>query len=271
MKKVLLSIVLLILVAAAAGVYYLLTNLDALVAQVIETQGSKATGTAVRVDGVNIKLRDGAAAVSGLTVANPDGYAMPNAFALGQIRAGIDLKSLQEEPYVIKEIVVLAPQVFVEINENNKTNLNELKNMLQAGRPAGNEPQKAEPAAESGAAKPRLKIVRARFEGGLITAQVDALQNKAYELKLPELNMSDLGGSNGATPAELAREILQRLIVPASALVQAEIIEKELTELKNKAREKVDEEKVKLEQKVDAQKQEQMQKAEDKLKGMFDR
>ena len=116
MKKIILSIILLVVIAIAAGVYYVFTNLDSLVKAAIETHGSEATQTAVRVDKVNIDLASGAAGLSGLSIANPAGYALPNAFTMGEIRAGIDLTSLQEEPYIINEITVLAPRVFVEIN-----------------------------------------------------------------------------------------------------------------------------------------------------------
>ena len=127
MKKIIIGVLLVILIAIAGGVYYVLTNLDALVEAAIEKHGSEATQTAVRVDSVKIDLSNGAAGISGLTIANPSGFAQPYAFSLAEVRAGIDLQSLKEEPYIIDEVAILAPQVFVEINEDNKTNLNEIK------------------------------------------------------------------------------------------------------------------------------------------------
>ena len=96
MKKVILGLALVIIFAIAGGVYYVLSNLDALVKEAIETHGSQATQTAVRVDKVKIDLSNGAGAITGLTIANPGGFAMPYAFSLGEIRAGIDLQSLQQ-------------------------------------------------------------------------------------------------------------------------------------------------------------------------------
>lgn len=133
MKKLIPALLLIIIIAIAAGVYFVLTNLDALIEAAIEKYGSEATQTSVLVDGVKTDLANGAAAINGLTIANPAGYDLPNAFSLGVIRVAIDLESLQQEPYVINEITVLAPQVFVEVNEDNKTNLNELKNKLVGG------------------------------------------------------------------------------------------------------------------------------------------
>ena len=273
MKKVILGLVLVIVFAIAVGIYYVLTNLDSLVEAAIEKHGSAATQTAVSVDRVKIDLANGAGAISGLTIANPEGFAMPYAFSLGEIRTGIDLQSLQEEPYIIDEITILAPQVFVEINEGNKTNLNELKKNLSdaSSSKSVSADKKDETSAEGSTAEPRLIIRQVKFADGSIQARVAALQDKEYQLKLPALNMTNLGGSTGATGSELASEILNRLTDRASEIVQRDIIDAELDKLKDKARARVDEEKAKLQEQADTMKEEEKQKAEDKLKDLFKR
>ena len=272
MKKIIIGLLLVILITITAGVYYVLTNLDALVEAAIEKHGSEATQTAVRVDSVKIDLSNGAGGISGLTIANPSGFAQPYAFSLAEVRVGIDLQSLKEEPYIIDEVTILAPKVFVEINEANKTNLNEIKKNLASGSSSSTTTDDREQApADDKAKEPRLIIRRVTFADGTIQARVAALQNKEYQLKLPGLDMKDLGGSNGATGSELANEILRRLTDRAAEVVQKDIIDAELNKLKDKARVKVDEEKAKLEAQVDARKEEEKQKAEDKLKDMFNR
>jgi len=269
MKKIILGLFLIILIAVAVGVYYVLNNLDSLVEQAIETHGSKATQTAVLVDRVKIDLADGAAGLSGLTIANPEGYEMPNAFSLGEIRTGIDLKSLQQEPYIIDEITVLAPQVFVEIDEDNKTNLNELKKNLTAGTSSAK--KETEPTSEGSGADPRLIIRRLTFADGTIEARAAALQGKEYKVKLPKLDMTSLGGTKGATGAELANEILTRLTDRAIEVVKKDIIDAELNKLKAEAKAKLDAEKAKLEAEADAKLKEEEGKAKDKLKDLFKR
>ena len=188
-----------------------------------------------------------------------------------EIRTGIDLQSLQQEPYIINEITVLAPQVFVEINKDNKTNLNELKKNLSAGISAKSGSKAETPPAESSAKEPRLIIRRITFADGTIQARAAALDNKEYQLKLPGLDMTNLGGTSGATASELASEILSRLTDRASALVKEKIIDAELDKLKAKANARIDEEKAKLQQMTDEQKQEQIDKAKDKLNNLFNR
>ena len=268
MNKIIPGLVL-IVAAAAVGLYYVVTNLDSLVEAAIEKYGSEATQTSVLVDSVKINLADGAAGIKGLTVANPGGYAQPYAFSLGEVRAGIDLQSLQEEPYIINEITVLAPQVFVEINEANKTNLNELKKNLASGSTAAAQDKKPQTATEGSAKEPRLIIRRVTFADGDIQARVAALDNKELKIKLPGLDMTNLGGSKGATATELASEILNRLTDLSIEVVKKDIIDAELNKLKAKAQQKIDEEKAKLEEKADSKLEEQKDKARDKLKGLF--
>ena len=262
MKKVIIGLVLVVLLAVAAGIYYVLTNLDSLVKAAIEKYGTQATQTAVRVDKVHIDLTDGAGAIFGLRVANPAGFAKLPAFSLGEVGTRINIKSLTEEPYIIDEIVVRAPQVYVEINADKQINLNALKKNLTAGEPAA--------AAESGSkAAPRLIIRQIVFADGRIDAKVVPLDNKEYKLKLPNLNMRNLGGNNGATPQQLAKEIISRLSDQAMTEIKKQGIDAEVDKLKAKAREKADEEKAKLKDKADSKVEEEKQKMDEKLKNLL--
>lgn len=267
MKKIILSLALVVIIAVAAGIYYVLTNLDSLVKAAIEKYGSQATHTAVRVDKVHIDLSNGAGAIYGLSVANPKGFASPKAFSLGEIGTRINLKSLTEEPYIIEEIIVRAPQVFVEINADKLVNLNELKKNLTGGAAPA---EKAKAPAESGSKDaPRLIIRQVVFADGLIDAKVVPLNNKEYKLKLPSLTMSNLGGSKGATPQQIAKEIISRLSDQALAEIKKRGIDDELDKLKAKAREKVDAEKAKLKDKADSKVEQEKQKLDNKLKNLL--
>jgi len=270
MKKAILGLLLLVVIAIGGSIYYLLTNLDSLVEAAIEKYGSEATQTSVLVDSVKINLTDGAAGITGLTVGNPAGYGFANAFSLGEIRAAIDLQSLQEEPYIINEISVLAPQVFVEVNEDNKTNLNELKNKLTASSTAKPQDAQAESPSDGSAAEPLLIIRKLTFADGTIQAKVAAFKNKEYKLKLPSLDMNNLGGSKGATATELASEILKRLTDRASDVVKNDIIDAEINKLKAEAQQKIDEAKAKAQEKIDDEKARLQEKADSKVEAKKD-
>jgi len=271
MKKVIITLSLAIVIALGVAVYYVLTNLDDIVRAAIEKYGSQATGTAVRVDKVHLELgsgaRQGSGAIHGLTIANPAGFGLPHAFYLGEIKTQIDLRSLQKEPYVIDNILIRAPGVFFEVNQDKKINLQQLQNNLKANLKTGGE---AKTQKDSGAKQkePRLVIKKFVFAAAKVQAKLTPL-NKDYTLNLPDISFTDLGGPNGLTPTEMTSVILQRLIDHARAEIKRKGIDAELDKLKAGVKEKVETEKAKLKDKADSKLEAEKQKAADKLKGLL--
>jgi len=134
MKKTALAIVIILLVAIAGAIYYVFSNLDAIVKAAIESYGSDAVKTAVRVEDVAIRLTEGAATINGLTIANPDGFVTPLAFSLGEITVDINLEKTEQALVAIDAINIIAPEVFYEINAERKGSLNVLKDNPKANR-----------------------------------------------------------------------------------------------------------------------------------------
>lgn len=249
MKKVVLGAILVLLITIGFGVYYLLSNLDSLVKSAIETYGSEATQTSVRVDNVKIILQDGSGAIHGLTVGNPKGFAAPHVFSLGEIATQIDLKSLSEDVPVIEQITIRAPEVFFEINEKGQNNLDKLKSNLQSGAPTSS----SSSSAKSGGSEPKLIIRKLIFSSGNIHARVVPL-DKNYELKLPDIQMNDLGGKTGATPSQIASQALKVLT------------DRALAEITKKG---IDQYKAQLEGEVNKRLETEKEKVGDKLKGVL--
>ncbi|MGD8784575.1 MAG: hypothetical protein PVG75_09045 [Thioalkalispiraceae bacterium] len=275
MKKVILSLAIIVILAIGAGVYYILTNLDAIVEAAIEKYGSQATQTKVRVDKVQIKLKEGSGAIFGLSVANPKGFEAPHAIGLAKSGLGIDYQSLKAQPYVIDQIEVRGPRIYMEVNNDKQVNLDQLRKNLAAVGGKG----QARPASKEEADAPRLIIKRLTFTDGTIGARITPL-DKDYDLNLPNINMTNLGGTSGATPTQLAKEILDRLITAAKKQIKEKGIDAEIDKLKAKGKAKLEEEKAKVEEKVDAEKarakqeadtklEEEKQKAKDKLQDLL--
>ncbi|MEO8605683.1 MAG: hypothetical protein ABI629_24150, partial [bacterium] len=87
-----------LLAVAAVG---LLLALDGIVQGVLERRGSELFGTAVRIDAVHIALHRGTASVRGVHVANPPGFAAPEALRLDAITVEVDLLTAFSSPTVI--------------------------------------------------------------------------------------------------------------------------------------------------------------------------
>lgn len=267
MKKLILGTITIGIIVVAAGLYYLVTNLDAIVEAAIEKYGSETTQTKVRVDKVKIDLQHGASDILGLTVANPGKFDAPLAFSVGKIAVGINLESLTTDVIIIDKITVTAPEVFYEMDKNRDDNANALLDNIAKAAPSSGSGDSGSGDGAAGASKstsPKLRIRHLLFTNGTIQAKVVPIQDKQYSLPLPTINMRNLGGSGGATPEQISEQILNRLLKQVRTTVKQNILDKRVDQAKAEA-------KAKLDAKKDAVTAETKQKAKDKLKGLLQR
>ena len=224
--KTALKVILVLVVLVAAGLYWFLSSLDGIVKEQIEVVGSELTGVPVAVESVKLDLKNGAGQIAGLSVGNPDGYRSSNAFQMNQLRLGIDLKSLAGEPIILNELVIDAPLVNLEI-KGNSSNLKDIADAIKGN--AGPAEEKTA-AGESG--KPPLIVIRRLLIKGVTFALTGS--SKASSGTLPTIELSDIGGSEGTTPARIAALIFTKLI--------AEILkESAVSKIEDAVDEKVDE------------------------------
>jgi hypothetical protein len=205
MKKVLIGLGI-VLAVIVAGLFYVWTNLDNIVKSAIQTYGSQATQTTVRVDSVKLVLQDGMATIKGLTVGNPTGFTDPNIFSLGMISTKIDTSSLNKNPIIIDEIDIKDPAVVYEINKSGVSNVDVLKKNLGVGA------SKSSSSSSSGGEQLKMIIRKIVVDGSTAKVRIAAL-NKAQSVTLPRIVMTDVGKkSGGATAAEVAQQLSSRML-----------------------------------------------------------
>jgi uncharacterized protein involved in outer membrane biogenesis len=219
MKKILLIVLAVVVLAAGVVAWRVLSNLDAIVASLIEREGTRALGTQVSVSGVEIDLRAGAAAIAGLTVANPPGWTATNAFELDRVSVDIDLASLKTAVIVLSEVDIDEARVAYEMRANGSNNLQQ----LIAGMDAGAGDTEAAPEDSSGS-DILLRIDALEFEGLTASARVEDPRKpgeiKEEQLQLPALDMTGVGGAAGSPPQKIAAEIgeqMAREVIGAAA------------------------------------------------------
>jgi uncharacterized protein involved in outer membrane biogenesis len=200
-KALIIVAVLAIVVAAALALLW--TNVDRIVKAAIERYGSQATKTAVRVSQVTIRLASGEGAIAGLTVANPRGFSSPHVFRLGSISTRIDTRTVASSPIVIDEVRISAPEVVYEMDASGSSNINALKRNIQGLAAEAPEKKKA------GARETKLRIRRLVIESGRIDVRVPSLSEKTLTLRRIEL--SNIGARSGATPGQVAEQVLTAL------------------------------------------------------------
>jgi hypothetical protein len=212
------------------GVVVIVVRLNGTVQRAIEERGSALTGTAVHVDAVAIELGAGRARLQGLTVANPPGFAGPNALALGEVEIRLDVLSLLSEPLVIDTARVIGPHVFYEVNADGVANINVIRRYVEAQRRAGRDPADGTPATERTRKRAtsgrRLIIHLLELREGEVTIDGTAAGGTTRTEQLPPFELTAIGvKQGGATPAEVGRLILVAVARDVAVAVAADELE----------------------------------------------
>jgi hypothetical protein len=104
-----------VLVVAIIGfIIMAILNLGSLIKLAVEEVGPKLTQSEVKLDSADISFLSGSGELDGLLVGNPNGYSAPNAIKVGNIRMTVDKGSLTTDRIIIREIVILAPEITYE-------------------------------------------------------------------------------------------------------------------------------------------------------------
>lgn len=193
-----------LVVLVVLGVWFLLNSLDAIVERAIEHYGSAATGTQVSVESVHIDLRNATGRVRGLRVGNPPGFAGDDAFSLGEIEIGLDAASLRSEPIVVTRVRVSEPVVDLEVDAKGRSNVGLIREHVAA---QAKTPE--EPSPPAGGEPTKLAIRELVFEKG--TVRAGAAGAASASAALPSFTLRDLGGTQGASAAGIARQVLLEL------------------------------------------------------------
>jgi len=232
MKKfVLVAGLLIVIVAVIAGIR-LFSNLDSIVAAAIEKNGSAATGTAVSVAGVQIKLKEGRGSVEGLRIGNPEGFQAADVFVLGDITLDLDVGSVRRDPIVLEEVRIASPVVSAEFAKDGTLNLDVLRKHLQGSADRQSASAKSDDASKANADSKRLRIQHFVFEKARIEVDATALGIEKRTLDLPEIRLEDVGGQQGVPPEQMAQVILNAVAKrTASEITRSEVnhlIEKQI-------------------------------------------
>lgn len=205
MRKIILVALALVAVAIGAGVAFLTSNLDGIVKKVIEAVGTEVAGVKVSVGEVKISLTEGKASISGLTVANPPGFAGAHAFSLGNIAVALDTGSLGADPIVVKDVAVAAPRVSYELGTGGTSNLDAIRKNVAAKSGGGGDK------ASSSEGGKKLVIDRLFISKGSVALAAPVPGMKA-EAALADITLTGIGRkSGGASAAEIATQVLDAL------------------------------------------------------------
>ncbi|MEO0514734.1 MAG: hypothetical protein AAF086_05495 [Planctomycetota bacterium] len=131
MKKFIVRGGLVLITLVVVGVVVLYFSLNGIIKNVVQTQGSQATGVATTLNSVNLNPFAGALTLNEFNLANPEGFTNPTLFNLGEADVQVQLgTAISGDEVVIDRVYVDGAEVVVAF-ENGKLNVTELLKQIQ--------------------------------------------------------------------------------------------------------------------------------------------
>lgn len=186
----------------------LFLNLGSAVKTVIETAGTNTLGTPVRVSGLKVSLADRAAKMSGLSIANPEGFKSP--YLLKTDHISVTGGTLEDNVVTINEIVIDGMQVTYELGGKG-TNFKAIQKNLKSGAST----QKS----STSDSKDNPKVVIKKLR--IVNAQlIPALAGIDKKITLPEITLENIGSAKRpASIAQVTTSIMGKVMATSSKAV----------------------------------------------------
>ena len=184
MKKLLIGLVVLVIIVAVASTVFL-SNLDGMIKDTIEAEGTAALGSTLTVESVETDLRNGSALIKGMSIANVSGYTSVNAIEISTLQADVDYQN-----QVVKSIVIDQPIVNADL-VGTRSNFEDLLENMPAEEPVADD-------AETDTSMPEITINSFSLNQAKVNITSDKLGQRSFVMD--NLVMTDLVG----TPEQIA-------------------------------------------------------------------
>lgn len=182
------------------GMVYLAARMNELARAAVEAFVPKLLGAPVRLQAVSLSPLSGRGELRGLVIGNPPGFSTDSAFTLDFVRVALRPRSLFSGTVAIDEIHALGPQVTYEMGLK-KSNIGVLLENARRAAPAGDSTAEASPR--------KLRVRSFALLKGRVRVGAKGLGGKTLSAPLPDIRVQDIGGEDGATPAEAAVAVLE--------------------------------------------------------------
>jgi len=220
MKKILIGGLLVVIVGVIAALFYVTSNLNALVVQAVETFGKPVTQAEVKLESSDISFLSGEGSLHGLFIGNPAGYKGRSTFELGALKIALDSETIADDVVVIKYIDITAPMVTYEPGGAAGSNLQQLMNNVDSFAGSKGDTQSKPASAEQGQAEQesasKIVINRITITGGKINI-VTPLSKEGLSAPLPKIELTDVGKDKGGISAADALKLVMEKVVAASS------------------------------------------------------
>ncbi|MFK7883545.1 MAG: hypothetical protein AB8F26_05090 [Phycisphaerales bacterium] len=214
MKKILIGLLILVVLGAALiiGIGVLaFSQIDKIAKEIIERGGTYAMQVDTTVDNVDLQLTKGAATMTGLSVANPQGFGTDHFMALGGSSARFDLQSINTDTIIIPEIKLSGIDLILD-KGSSPSNYNQILNNLKRFE-SGDEP--AQPASEGG----KNVIIRSLVieDINVRVANVPGLSLAVGDVavNVPLIELQNVGEKESMKPADVINLVVKTVLAAA--------------------------------------------------------
>lgn len=201
MRKILLTIlVLIILGVGGAGLWVYLKGEEA-IRSAVERHGPQYLDAPVRLAGVSLSPFSGAARLNGLSIGNPEGFSDAQAIEVDEIAVDLQPRSLFGDIIEIDRIVLDAPVIRAEPSRGG-LNLTRLQDNLNAYLPPP----------DPDAPPVLFRVGEFTMTGAQVVVGGGAAGFSDQSVSLADIRLTEIGGADGITGAQLARHIGDALL-----------------------------------------------------------
>ena len=215
-KVVIFTIVLAAAIVASLGIFFD-RNIEEITKEMVEAIGSQVVGSRVQVEDVQLSLTEGIGHMSGITVANPQGFSDRSLFALGGIKVKLDTKSLTEDVYIVDLILIDSVLVLAEW-VGGSSNIQALLDGMDSNSAGGDDSR------EKVGSEILFEVKEVSFTNGTVQLKSDIFGETV--ITLPDFTVLDLGASSdGLAPDRLVTAIVMELALQVKETVEGQLRE----------------------------------------------
>ena len=200
--------------------FFVVSSLDSIIKAAVEKYGSEVTQVEVRLDKAKVSITSGEGTLRGLTVGNPKGFKTDQAFSLGEISVALDVSTVTQNPIVIKEIVISAPEVTYELRSGG-SNIDVIQRNVNAYTGTAKGKAKVmDPSKDPDKEGRKLIIQHLYVKKGKVNVSATMLKGKELSAALPDIHLKDIGKEKGgADPSEVVEKLVRAISQSAGKAV----------------------------------------------------
>jgi uncharacterized protein involved in outer membrane biogenesis len=218
MKRIIKWIVIVILILIIGGVAFLYINLDHIIKQVVETEGTQQLNVPTTLEGVSLQLFKGSLELSNFAVGSPAGFSSPQMLSLGGLSVDTGgITKLRDRPVHITTIRIDQPKLVIE-QSGGKLNFKELIDGLPSQAADQSTPPAAAPEQSSTQSAVKLVIDDLAVADAQVVIHpgIPGVQPE-YNLSIPAIDVKNIGNSDGAENGVALKDVVVLIITQMTA------------------------------------------------------